>query len=814
MDSKMDNVNLDFGSKRSESARIGVMLNNAWLFLFTSLMIVLFVVGAILIYLSIAFGWVLIGFSFVPLMIVEWKEGDLKDLAPSTKPTAIDDVLDGSMLGKISSKTTPKQLVEIVGHDIGGQFMMVRFGIGLSFLSEIVSDERNDMAPIWNEAWQIFKKTNCNHISGPILVIALIKQSANFESLINHLQLDESDLINGLNWYEHLQAIIKQQSVPKSSGGIARDWSFGYAPLLNRFAVNISQQIGLDGLSLIELEAHKSALEQLEDIFSKLGRQNAVLVGGEGAGKSEIVRALAARLLDADSELSDRLKFNQVFMLDAAALISAAPGRGELESLVPRIFSEAYRAKNAILFMNNAELFFEESVGSVDLTNVIQPILEAGNLRIILSMNEQQYLRVVKRNPALESAVNKIIINPASEQETIAVMQDRAVTVEIQNNATFMYQALKEVYRLSERYIPDLAMPGKALQLLEAAAHYSEKGLVTVRSVDEAIEKSLGIKVGSVNDDSEKDKLINMESLIHHRMVGQEKVVKVVCDAIRRARAGVRNQNRPIGTFLFLGPTGVGKTELAKSLSDVYFDGEDHMIRIDMNEYSTAADSERLIADAATNANSLTAMVMKRPFSVILLDEIEKAHPSILLMLLQMLDEGVLRDTNNRQINFRDCIIVATSNAGADMIREYIERGYDIEKFESQFVNELITNHKFSPEFLNRFDEVVLFKPLEKTELLSIVDMMIANVNKTLSAKKISIKVALDAREYLVESGNDPKLGARPMQRIIQRAVENIVANQVISGQAESGSEITISLEQVSRMLEKNNNAQGLINNK
>ena len=382
---------------------------------------------------------------------------------------------------------------------------------------------------------------------------------------------------------------------------------------------------------------------------------------------------------------------------------------------------------------------------------------------------------------------------------------------EFRNSVTYMYQSLSEAYLLSERYIHDLAMPGKALRLFESAANYSENGLVTARSVQQAIEKTLNVKIGVASSDNEREKLLNLENLIHERMINQSRAVSVVSDALRRARAGVRNQNRPIGAFLFLGPTGVGKTELAKALAAVYFDGEEHIIRVDMNEYVRSEDVARLIADGANNLNSLTARVMKQPFSVILLDEIEKAHPNVLLTLLQMLDEGILRDEKNREVSFKDAIIIATSNAGADKIRECIERGYDIERFEDQIVNNLIDSGQFRPEFLNRFDEIVMFRPLKKEELVKVVDLMIASVNKTLSQQKISVEVADDARSYLAEVGYDPRLGARPMRRIVQKTVENMVAKQVLSGEVESGSVVKISLEQVKSVVGLRDNVQKII---
>jgi len=560
----------------------------------------------------------------------------------------------------------------------------------------------------------------------------------------------------------------------------------------------------------VELESHQDSLEQLIDTFSNNGRQNAVLVGATGVGKTTIVHAFAERLLDASSNLPRSLKFRQVIMLDSSALISAAPGRGQLEDLIMQIFSEAYAAKNIILCLDDAQLFFEEGVGSVDLGNVLMPIIDAGRLRLILTMDEQRFLQIGQRNSSLVNSLNRVTIKPASKEDTIAVMQDQLIMSEFRRKVTYTYQSLEEAYRLSERYVHDLAMPGRALKLLESAAGYSEGGLVTINSVQQAIEQTLNIKIGTASDSDERKKLLNLEDLIHERMINQVRAVGVVSDALRRARAGVRNQNRPIGTFLFLGPTGVGKTELAKALADVYFGGEDRMIRLDLNEYVRNEDVSRLIADGADDPTSLTAQAMKQPFSVVLLDEIEKAHPNVLTTLLQLLDEGILRDIKNREVSFRDAIIIATSNAGADRIREYIERGYKMEDFEDKFVDELISSNQFRPEFLNRFDEIVTFKPLEKPELLQVVDLMIAGVNKTLQSQKITVKVEHSAKELLVEKGYDPRLGARPMRRVIQRVVENNVAKAILAGAVKPGSTITITGSEVEDTMSKTQRADAI----
>ncbi len=436
------------------------------------------------------------------------------------------------------------------------------------------------------------------------------------------------------------------------------------------------------------------------------------------------------------------------------------------------------------------------------MTNVLQPILEAGNVRMILSMDEQRFLQITRRNPSFANSLNRINIAPADETESMRVLEEQIVFTEMRQKVTYMYQALKEAYRLSERYVHDLDMPGRAMKLAESAASYHESGLVTVNSVQQAIEKTMDVKVSVASDSEDRQRLLNMEQLIHERMVNQTRAVQVVSDALRRARAGVRNQNRPIGTFLFLGPTGVGKTELSKALSEVYFGGEGRLIRIDLNEYVQASDVNRLIADGADDPTSLTAQVMKQPFSVILLDEIEKAAPEVLATLLQLLDEGILRDIKNREVSFRDAIIIATSNAGADRIREYIERGYKIEQFEQQFTNELISAGQFRPEFLNRFDEIVVFRPFTPEELVQVLDMILAGVNKTLELQKIRVTVDDDAKRYLVEKGYDPRLGARPMRRVVQKAVENTVAKKMLAGDIGAGDSLHISLEDVQKVYE------------
>ncbi len=794
----MEYIGFNYHSARSAKSRCGTAIRSVhrWLIIVTMLFAL---VGLTLLVVGYALGWLVIGIACVPFMLYEWYKYELHHL-PSGPGQNIDDILSGDILGQLPEHPTPLDIAQAVGAVSSGLFFAVRFGLTPNLLRDVAS-LNNDIDSLWKTALSIREQTKLEHISGSILTVALIKQFPNYEQLLAQIHLDESDLHAGIFWHRHLRELIDQGKRPRRTGGIARDWAFGYIPLLTRFGHNISLG-GIGSALTVEIDAHKRALDQLIDTFGTGGRQNAVLVGKAGSGKTTLIYALADRLLDGTAELPEMLRYRQVFILDSASLLAAAPGRGELEQLIMSVLGEAYAAKNIILCLDNAQLFFEEGIGSVDLTNVLQPILDAGKLRIILSMDEQRYLQISQRNPGLTNALNRINISEASHDETMRVMQDQLLLLEFQKNVTYMYQALKEAYRLSERYVHDLAMPGRALKLLESAASYHQDKLVTINSVQQAIEQTMDIKVSVASEADDREKLLHLEDHIHERMINQTRAVTVVSDALRRARAGVRNQNRPIGTFLFLGPTGVGKTELSKALAEVYFGGEGRMIRLDLNEFVQAKDVGRLIADGADDPTSLTAQVMKQPFSVILFDEIEKAHPQVLTTLLQLLDEGILRDIKNREVSFRDAIIVATSNAGADKIREYIETGYQLEQFEHQIIDQLISSHQFRPEFLNRFDEIVVFRPLSKDELVQVIDLILVGINKTLALQKVSVTVDHDAKLYLVDKGYDPRLGARPMRRIVQKAVENTIARQMLTGNVVAGGSIHITLEQVRTILD------------
>ena len=794
---------LNLSSTRAQQARLSIAMRPTWIRACLTLAYLgCLGFGIMLLVIGQPVGWFIGSIAFLPLLPLVWYEWLLKKLPPAKKPETVDDVLEASVLGQLKGNMSPQQLSEVVMRTPGGIFFAARLGIGPNFMREMSSPNAADSEALWQTALQLQHDLKLRNLSGAVLVAAMVRVMPNRDQLLARLQITFEDVLAATHWFHHVRELIEMHERRHYGGGIGRDLSFGYTNMLSRFAQNVSMQVAGGSLTR-ELDAHQDILDQLMQQLSSGGRRNAVLIGPTGVGKTTLVYAMAERLLDESARLPADLKYRQVMALDPASLIANARGRGELEGLLTQLLNEAYAAKNVILFFDNAELFFGDGVGAVDVRNILLPVLEGGALRIVMSMDEQQWLKLSRATPSLTQQLNRITVSSLNEADTLLVCEDQLLGLEYRTKVTYMYQSMKTAYRLGLRYVADQAMPGQALHILEASAKYAQNGFVTASSVEQAIESLYGVKVANANHGDERQMLLNLEDLLHQRMINQVRAVNAVANALRRARSGVRNQNRPIGSFLFLGPTGVGKTELAKALAAVYFGGESHLVRLDLNEFGRPEDVARLIADGSTDPHSLTAQISKQPFSVVLLDEIEKAHPNVLNTLLQLLDEGILRDINNREISFRDAVVIATSNAGADRVREYIEKGYELEQFEKQFQDELITSGHFKPEFLNRFDEIVVFRPLKPDELLKVVDLMLASVNKSLASQQITVNVADDAKRQLVTVGNDPRLGARPMRRIVQRTVENIVAKRLLQGEVAPGTTVQISLDDVNAALEQ-----------
>lgn len=800
-------------SARARKARLSVLLDKKIL----RAVIVLVGVGSFFLW---AFGVFYAQLAVAHLLLIPaawmvsllfWYYGELSSLAPTVglgQGAAIDQVLERRLLGTLHYPVTPSQLAAGVMKQRGGIFFANRYAISGEFLQKMFQDSSVSADQILADALQLAMQTAATkEVSAAHVTAALIFALPEYEFYLAQLQLDRDDVMAGLLWYEHITETFARLREKRHSGGLGRDLSFGWTPLLSRMGNNISEGIARGGILHRQIEGHEEVLDQMIHVLSQPGRRNATLVGEVGVGKTTLVYALAEKLMNSPRGMNQELRYRQIVELDAASLLSRAKGRGELEGLLIRLFNEAIHAKNIIIFLDEAQLFLQDGTGSVDLSSILLPVLEGGALQIILAISDQEWLRLSQSNPGLAQLMNRIVVSPLEEKDAMRVMEDQILLLEGRNPVVYMHQALKEAYKLADRFIRDQAFPGKGIRLLEAAAGFAEEThFITSKSVQQAVEKSFDVKVQTASTVDERDTLLNLEGKIHERMINQTRAVQVVSDALRRARAGVRNQNKPIGTFLFLGPTGVGKTELAKSLAAVYFGGEDRMVRVDLNEFSQSTDVSRLLEVGSENSNSLTAQIAKQPFSVVLLDEIEKAHDNVLNVLLQLLDEGMLRDSQNKPVSFRDAIVIATSNAGADKIRSHIEAGESLEQFENQFIDELIDANLFRPEFLNRFDETVLFRPLTVEELTQVVDLIVKGINKTLGSQKVSVSLTPAAKQMLAQAGYDPRLGARPLRRMTQRSIENIMAQKLLSGQIIPGSMIELDAPELQAALQQRQN--------
>lgn len=808
--------NLNLNSKRAREARRSKLLGEAWLrALFSTLSIsLLFLAGYVLTSLESSLGYIFIIPAVVWGMIWAYYSLSLKEIKLSAKPKEITDLLEQDLLAGLSD-TSLSSLLNALEKSFGGRFLATRFSISPKTIGTMLeSSGKQDikLAQVFERAYAI-SQSSVNISSGMVksiyVAVALLEQvdESMRTQVLASIGLGDEDLAHAIEWFDHFEGLVQKSKQKNKTGGLGRDLSFGYTPLLSSFASNMSESIGRSGNIYRELEGNQQALEQMMHVLSSATRLNAGLVGKVGMGKTNLVWNLAEKLLYPDSSVPQSLKFKQIFKIEASTIIANAQGAGQLEDLLIRIFNEAFRAKNVVLFLDDAEMFLENGAGKIDLSGVLSQVLEAGGNQLILAMSDQAWLRLSNSNASLAGLINRINLSEASSTEAMHVAQDQVLVLEGRLKVRYLYQTIKRAVELAERFIQDEASPGKVIKLLEYGATYAKDGWVTVESVEEAVEKNYGVKIQTAasGGQAETDKLLNLEDLIHQRMINQSRAVKVVSDALRRSRAGVRNTKKPVGTFLFIGPTGVGKTELAKSLAATYFGGEDDLVRIDMNEFSQPGDVTRLLAPASDNPNSLTAQISKKPFSVVLLDELEKAHPNVLNVLLQMLDEGILRDSANKQVSFRESIIIATSNAGAQYINDFMQKnGVEAEamkNLEDSLLKELVNQGIFKPEFVNRFDEVATFRSLNEEELVKVVELIMVGVNKSLANQKLQVALDEGAAEFLVKEGNDPLLGARPMRRIVQKTVENIVAERILRGEARPGTVIKLNAEDISSHL-------------
>ncbi len=617
--------------------------------------------------------------------------------------------------------------------------------------------------------------------------------------ILYDLDLNEDKLRNVVEWHFTNQIIIERQkkwsslAAFKPSGGMNKAYTAIATPTLDHFSHDLTLAAKYGRLEFCL--GRNSEIQAIFESFSS-GQCGVLLVGETGVGKKTIVGGIAQLMVS--EEVPSFLKDKRMLEIDVSRLVSGANPSVAQERLLNSI-NEANRAGNIVLHISNIENIVGISAGqeqSLDISDVLADAIKRRYIYCISTVGSSNYSRYIE-GQAIGEAMTTIGIKEPSENQAIQILESKVADLEKYYQIIFSYGAIEQAVKLSVKYLHDKYLPAKALELLRLAAVLAvkkiktkEKSVCEAEEVALAISDMLGIPIQKLTED-EGEKLLNLESEIHKRMIGQEEAVKAVSASLRRARTAVSDNKRPIASFLFLGPTGVGKTELAKTVSAIYFGGEQYMVRIDMSEYQRPESVRKLIGDVDGTLGYLTEAVRKKPFSLILFDEIEKAHPDILNLFLQLLDDGRLTDGQGRTISFSESIIIATSNIGAHYIQEQIKKQTNIEEIKKELVDNQLSQH-MRPELINRYDGIIVFTPLDESHIVKIATIMLKEMKRHLKEKGILMKADKEGVLVLAKKAYDPKFGARPLRRLLQERVEDIVANMILAGKVKRRDTVVI----------------------
>jgi ATP-dependent Clp protease ATP-binding subunit ClpC len=635
--------------------------------------------------------------------------------------------------------------------------------------------------------------------------------------------------------------------------------------LLDQFGRNLTK-LASEG-KLDPVVGRETEIERIMQILSRRTKNNPVLVGEPGVGKTAVVEGLAQRITNAD--VPELLKGKQIYTLDLAALVAGSKYRGEFEERLKKVMKEITQRGDIILFIDELHNLVGAGAaeGAIDAASILKPALARGELQTVGATTLEEYRKYLERDSALERRFQKIIVDQPSTEETVQILKGLRDRYEQHHKVNITDEALEAAADLADRYISDRFLPDKAIDLIdEAASRMRIKSMTsppvyreledeieeTRRAKEEAIESQEFEKAANLRDkerrlsqrkreladqweagesterpaigeeeiadivsmwtgipvfkltEAETAKLMRMEEELHKRVIGQAPAVEVISKAIRRSRAGLKDPKRPTGSFIFLGPSGVGKTELARTLAEFLFGDEETMIRIDMSEYMEKHAVSRLVGSPPgyigyDEGGQLTEAVRRKPYSVLLLDEIEKAHPDVFNILLQILEDGRLTDAQGRTVDFRHCIVIMTSNIGASEIARNTPLGFAVTEDETGITYDDMKNRimgelkrVFRPEFLNRLDDVIVFHKLAKDEIKQIVDLLLLRIRESMAERDLQLELSEEAKDLLVEKGWDPAMGARPLRRAIQRYIEDPLADFVLRAQVPPGSTVLV----------------------
>ncbi|MBO8157438.1 MAG: ATP-dependent Clp protease ATP-binding subunit [Bacillaceae bacterium] len=609
-------------------------------------------------------------------------------------------------------------------------------------------------------------------------------------------------------------------------------------------------------------------IERVIQVLSRRTKNNPVLIGEPGVGKTAIAEGLAQQIVN--NEVPEILRDKRVMTLDMGTVVAGTKYRGEFEDRLKKVMEEIRQAGNIILFIDELHTLIGAggAEGAIDASNILKPALARGELQCIGATTLDEYRKYIEKDAALERRFQPIQVDEPTIEESVQILQGLRDRYEAHHRVTITDEAIDAAVKLSDRYITDRFLPDKAIDLIDEAASKvrlrsytappnlkeleqkldevrkekdaavqsqefekaaslrdkeqrlreelektenewkekqgQESSEVTTEDIANVVASWTGVPVSKLQKD-ESERLLNMEDILHSRVIGQEEAVKAISKAIRRARAGLKDPKRPIGSFIFLGPTGVGKTELARALAEAMFGDEDAMIRIDMSEYMEKHSTSRLVGSPPgyvgyEEGGQLTEKVRRKPYSVVLLDEIEKAHPEVFNILLQVLEDGRLTDSKGRTVDFRNTILIMTSNVGAQELRrnKYVgfnlgDEEHDYKDMKSKVMDEL--KKAFRPEFLNRIDEIIVFHSLEQKHLKQIVKLMADQLRKRLMEQDIEFELTDEAIDKIAEEGTDLEYGARPLRRAIQKNVEDLLSEELLKGTIEKGQKVKIDVD-------------------